>query len=817
MMEGPFVMSTGPAVGLKRKSMSLNGDVLKDAHGGFVDVNLFSGDAYSREERRELRKKLRMHLEQVQDVAFKILARQEELTKVSCVVYPESQSSRTQNGGPLQKEIKLVPATMLDEPHRLQSLRESRLARQPSVVVTSDVMVGTPDASGRDKRTPKANQMYMNSEFVSGKDKMPAEKTKGKPGVGTKRLGPVKVETCDSKKQKMEVGRGRRTADVMKLCAALSRRLCTHKHSWVFNEPVDAVKLNLHDYHQIIKKPMDLGTVKKKINRGEYTSPLEFAEDVRLTFSNAKTYNPPGHAVYDMAQELSDLFEERWKVILEKMEEDEQEPRGRPSRELVAPGVPVAEGAHVGEPGEAKVPLKSSDVQGLTKARPNGGKQAAQPKPKPTDADKRPMTQEEKRKLSISLENLHPDKLERIVQIIKKRKPTLSHTDDEIEIDIDSLDIDTLWELDRFVSNCMKSRGKVKKAAMSKLVSASTSVQAAKSEQPAPIVEIITENPPNAFKGRIGEDAPEGEGGAIARPVGTVHGKEKELAGGMPVPSSTSGSSSSDSGSASSSSDSDSASSSGSESEAEEAPRPPSASKDVEATRDVAEVQEEPLPAKLPLASQQDTRESQESQTERQLSPEKLLRAALLRGRFADTILKAQEKTLTQNKNEKLDPEKVKRDREELEKRQKEEKARLHAEAKAAEAARRKAEIEAAHEAKRKREAEREAARLQLQQMEKTVEIDENSEILKDLEMLRTASMDHLLSSGEDSPDTDSPDGLPDFSLQGGNPLERLGLFMKNDEDDDEEEERVVLKASPHRADGEGGVDVEEGEIDSVL
>ncbi len=35
---------------------------------------------------------------------------------------------------------------------------------------------------------------------------------------------------------------------------------------------------------------------------------------------------------------------------------------------------------------------------------------------------------------------------------------------------------------------------------------------------------------------------------------------------------------------------------------------------------------------------------------ERQVSPNKLLRAALLRGRFADTILKAQEKTLPVDK-----------------------------------------------------------------------------------------------------------------------------------------------------------------------
>eukprot|EP00249_Psilotum_nudum_P024541 c29213_g2_i1 orf=289-675(+) len=95
---------------------------------------------------------------------------------------------------------------------------------------------------------------------------------------------------------------------------------------------------------------------------------------------------------------------------------------------------------------------------------------------------------------------------------------------------------------------------------------------------------------------------------------------------------------------------------------------------------------------------------------EQQVSPKKLLRAALLKNRFADTILKAQEKTLPLNKVDRSDPEKLRKEREDLERRQREEKARLQAEAKAAEIARKKAEAEAATEARRKREAEREAA-----------------------------------------------------------------------------------------------------------
>jgi hypothetical protein len=92
----------------------------------------------------------------------------------------------------------------------------------------------------------------------------------------------------------------------------------------------------------------------------------------------------------------------------------------------------------------------------------HGGKQ------RPEFVQKRPMTFEEKRELSINLEKLPGDKLERIVQIIKKRNPDVGQNEDEIEVDIDSFDNETLWELDRFITNCMKSRGKKAKKATQK-------------------------------------------------------------------------------------------------------------------------------------------------------------------------------------------------------------------------------------------------------------------------------------------------------------------------------------------------------------
>lgn len=90
-------------------------------------------------------------------------------------------------------------------------------------------------------------------------------------------------------------------------------------------------------------------------------------------------------------------------------------------------------------------------------------------------------------------------------------------------------------------------------------------------------------------------------------------------------------------------------------------------------------------------------------------------------------------------------------------------------------------------------------------QIEKTVEINENSRFLQDLEMLRAAPAEQLPSSVDETSPDHSQDGLGSFKFGGGNPLEQLGLYMKVDDEEDEGEPPSV----PNLVN-----DVEEGEID---
>ena len=67
-----------------------------------------------------------------------------------------------------------------------------------------------------------------------------------------------------------------------------------HQHGWPFHTPVDTIKLGLPDYFKIIKKPMDLGTIKKRLDNNYYWCSKECVDDINLMFTNCYMYNKPG-------------------------------------------------------------------------------------------------------------------------------------------------------------------------------------------------------------------------------------------------------------------------------------------------------------------------------------------------------------------------------------------------------------------------------------------------------------------------------------------------------------------------------------------
>jgi hypothetical protein len=74
-------------------------------------------------------------------------------------------------------------------------------------------------------------------------------------------------------------------------------------------QPVDWVKLNIPDYPNIIKNPMDFGTVKNKMQANQYSNADEAFADMRLVFSNCRLYNKPETDIVKMCDNLERVCE----------------------------------------------------------------------------------------------------------------------------------------------------------------------------------------------------------------------------------------------------------------------------------------------------------------------------------------------------------------------------------------------------------------------------------------------------------------------------------------------------------------------------
>lgn len=657
-------------------------------------------------------------------------------------------------------------------------LEQVRILQRKVDSLSSNVVLLSPSSDIRScsdgKKRPPLESFQRSSEVSGlGKRKGPAARNGSRSKKSTSgSFEPTKLAALASTSNAL----------LMEKCKMLLDNMRSHQFGWVFNEPVDVVKLNIPDYFNVIKHPMDLGTVRSKMASGEYASPLEFAADVRLTFSNAMTYNPPGNDVHFMAKTLSKFFEARMKAIEKKLPvtTDEQ-------------SVPSRACDHI----ESEITMQIPPAKRKKTMTQDG----ASVKPEPV---RQIMTGDERLKLSTELEALLGELPESIVDFLREQSAGQTN-EEEIEIDIEALSDDTLFRLRKLLDDYMLARQKNQEKA-----------------EPCEI-ELLNESGVSNSSMQLckGNDQ-------VDEDVDIVGGNDPPVSSYPPVEieqdaanrnSKCSSPSSSSSESGSSSSDSDSGSSSRSESDAAKASVPVTAVEEnlgsganldqKKSDLGDSEVENNSIDGvglveqnsqSKPISAEADGRQEAESApSERQVSPDKLYRAALMRSRFADTILKAREKTL--EKGEKGDPEKLRLEREALERRQKEEKARLQAEAKAAEEFRRKAEAEAAAKIKMQRELEREAARQALLKMEKTVDINENSQFLE-----------HLPSFTEETIPDLSQDLFGSFKLQGtSNPLEQLGLYMKvDDEDEDDEEEEVEQPESAP----EPAVDVEEGEID---
>jgi len=288
------------------------------------------------------------------------------------------------------------------------------------------------------------------------------------------------------------------TSEALKRCLSIVTSLARSAGASWFSAPVDVARLGIPHYQTIIDAPMDLNSIKCNLDRGLYTNVHAFTADLRLVFHNALTFNvlpeaPVHEAARDLHMKLEDQLKSLWRYLAgatarskigvkRNVEEDVEVAGGKRCKILTARAtrkdgkkgprnddvrtfsagasmVPVADlvsmqrqmesmqatiAALQKQASQTEVQVQMNMELGLT---PSGYSLSKFP-----DNNVKPLTFDEKETLSNDINALPPDKLAHVVKLVQESMPLAGrHSDDEIEVDIEALDNETLHKLQKYV------------------------------------------------------------------------------------------------------------------------------------------------------------------------------------------------------------------------------------------------------------------------------------------------------------------------------------------------------------------------------
>ena len=284
----------------------------------------------------------------------------------------------------------------------------------------------------------------------------------------------------------------------LKFCESVLTEIMKPKYqpvTYPFVVPVDPVALNIPSYLKIIKKPMDFGTIEKNFKNGVYQSAKDFHADCMLVFQNCYKFNPEGDAVNAMGHEMESLFNKLWSEKAawleqhapapeqspevysdeeDEEEDEEDEETDAAQAQFLAIQQQIAAlnetaqqllNAQKGKRASPKAPNKKKTTKVAAPPRKKSVPLAVPPpvktgKPKAKPKPPQPLTFAQKQDISEGITTLGDADMRKAVQIIRNGCPHLANVhDDEMELDMDEINDETLRELLKFIKSLRGPKG----------------------------------------------------------------------------------------------------------------------------------------------------------------------------------------------------------------------------------------------------------------------------------------------------------------------------------------------------------------------
>ncbi|KAJ6601377.1 hypothetical protein DFH09DRAFT_1490642 [Mycena vulgaris] len=226
---------------------------------------------------------------------------------------------------PMPLKVRLVPAQSPLVPNHVPPKVKLR-ASTPTVPRTPTVR--TPTVRTPTVRTPSVEPQSRAVTFA-----VPALPPKAKPPLPKAKPPPQKPNGVPKPAHVLKAqGSGMTLNDL---------RASRHKHAKIFLHPVDPLRDHAPNYFDVIKEPIDLGTMSHKLEEGKYPDRFAFQADFRLMMSNAKRYNPVGSYAHNESLALETYFEKQWTIINKTLEAAHAKEIQKPPPKVLPP-VPKA-------------------------------------------------------------------------------------------------------------------------------------------------------------------------------------------------------------------------------------------------------------------------------------------------------------------------------------------------------------------------------------------------------------------------------------------------------------------------------------------
>lgn len=232
------------------------------------------------------------------------------------------------------------------------------------------------------------------------------------------------------------------TTELVRKCGRILSQVQKHEYAVPFLKPVDYMTLNIPDYPLIVKEPMDLSKVEKKLKTGLYSTPMQFAADVRKIWANAILYNPKASPIYTMTVVIRDFFESIYKPV-------EENPFLDQNNEYLAKRV-------------HKLEKKMDEIVNFSSGGGNPSHETG------GEYLERPMSYGEMKALSIGIKSLNSEHFSGIRDILATECPSIVTSDGDIEFDVAKLETRVLRKLERYVKSRQNKAKMEKKMAARK-------------------------------------------------------------------------------------------------------------------------------------------------------------------------------------------------------------------------------------------------------------------------------------------------------------------------------------------------------------